>query len=95
MSSWYAWNLMAAAQIRERREEAERFRRAGAVLGHAGSSIPSSAGIPRRARPDSRGRGITRVAEAARRHRRCWTIRLAGLAVTVTVRTAVRRETGA
>ena len=80
MSSSYAYSLLAAELIRERHEEARLLRLAEAAAERR--SAPATV--------DPRSGRETFGGSAAREHARCWTLRLAGLAVTVSLDTAVQ-----
>jgi hypothetical protein len=97
MSSWYAYRLMADDRIRERREEAGRRR----LSRDAAIAVRPVVG-PGTAPSARRGRVLVQGPDPAigtpivmRGGRRRWTLRLAGLAVTVSVGVAARRGTGA
>jgi hypothetical protein len=77
MSSWYAYDLLAAERIRDRHEEARRRRLGEAAEGRG--PAPATGDV-------KAGREQLRGAAGRRR----WTLRLAGLAVTVSLEAAVR-----
>lgn len=84
MSSWYAQYLLAGERIRDRRDEAERRRLAGAFAGRDHVSPVSSGPLRRHERSPLPAVTAARV--------RCWTLRLARLAVTISLDPEARPE---